>query len=201
MRNGRSRQDLSLRVTSDEQRCSSGDRLLANRLKRRSAFRAYSSIDAGPLDPQYPLMFEAAMNQPQFLALLTALALLTGACGGSSGPVVRAPTVSLPSGEATVGSPTSSVPPGLLQARVVHVIDGDTIVVDQTSMQAIIRLIGVDTPETVAPGRSVDCFGPEASATRSSFWRARRSTSKRTSARPIASRAYCATSTWRMAAW
>jgi micrococcal nuclease len=27
-----------------------------------------------------------------------------------------------------------------------------------------IRLIGVDTPETVEPGAPVDCFGPEASA-------------------------------------
>jgi len=27
-----------------------------------------------------------------------------------------------------------------------------------------VRLIGVDTPETVAPGRAVGCYGPEASS-------------------------------------
>ena len=37
---------------------------------------SFSSIDARPIHPQYPLIFEAAMIQLQFLALLTALALL-----------------------------------------------------------------------------------------------------------------------------
>lgn len=42
-----------------------------------------------------------------------------------------------------------------------RVIDGDTIV---TRKGVRIRLIGVDTPETVYPGRPIECFGPEASA-------------------------------------
>jgi micrococcal nuclease len=50
-------------------------------------------------------------------------------------------------------------------ARVVHVIDGDTAVVafaDGTT--DTVRLLGVDTPETVHPTKGVQCFGPEASA-------------------------------------
>lgn len=42
-----------------------------------------------------------------------------------------------------------------------RVIDGDTIVVDGVGR---VRLIGVDTPETVSPGRPVEFFGREASA-------------------------------------
>jgi len=48
-------------------------------------------------------------------------------------------------------------------ARVVKVIDGDTLVVSVQDQIEIIRLIGVDTPETVHPTKGVECFGPEAS--------------------------------------
>jgi micrococcal nuclease len=50
-------------------------------------------------------------------------------------------------------------------ATVVDVVDGDTVVVrlpDGTT--DTVRLLGVDTPETVHPDRGVECFGPEASA-------------------------------------
>ena len=49
-------------------------------------------------------------------------------------------------------------------ATVVRVVDGDTLVVELAGSQQPVRLIGIDTPETVAPGRPVECFGPEASA-------------------------------------
>ena len=45
-----------------------------------------------------------------------------------------------------------------------RVVDGDTIVVEIESIQEKIRLIGVDTPETVHPSKSVEYFGKEASA-------------------------------------
>ncbi len=47
--------------------------------------------------------------------------------------------------------------------RVVRVVDGDTIVVDMEGTQEKLRLIGIDTPETVDPRRAVQCFGEEAS--------------------------------------
>lgn len=49
-------------------------------------------------------------------------------------------------------------------ATVVRVIDGDTIdVVLATGQRERVRVIGVDTPETVDPRRPVECFGKEAS--------------------------------------
>lgn len=47
---------------------------------------------------------------------------------------------------------------------VVRVADGDTIVVNIDGKDKIIRLIGLNTPETVDPRRPVECFGKEASA-------------------------------------
>jgi len=48
-------------------------------------------------------------------------------------------------------------------AIVVDVIDGDTLVVDFAGGDEHVRLIGIDTPETVAPDRPDECFGAEAS--------------------------------------
>lgn len=45
-----------------------------------------------------------------------------------------------------------------------RVVDGDTIVVDMDGKEEKIRLIGVDTPETVHPSKPVEYFGKEASA-------------------------------------
>ncbi len=50
------------------------------------------------------------------------------------------------------------------RASVVDVIDGDTIVVDIAGRTETVRLIGVDTPESVHPERPVECYGPEAAA-------------------------------------
>jgi micrococcal nuclease len=47
---------------------------------------------------------------------------------------------------------------------VVHVVDGDTIEVDDGGRRETVRLLGVDTPETVDPRKPVQCYGPEASA-------------------------------------
>jgi len=44
---------------------------------------------------------------------------------------------------------------------ITRVVDGDTFSTDQSGT---IRIIGVDTPETVKPNAPVDCFGPQASA-------------------------------------
>jgi micrococcal nuclease len=48
---------------------------------------------------------------------------------------------------------------------VVRVVDGDTIIVRGPGGRTEdVRLIGIDTPETVDPRRPVGCFGPQASA-------------------------------------
>ncbi|OGG41600.1 hypothetical protein A2837_00200 [Candidatus Kaiserbacteria bacterium RIFCSPHIGHO2_01_FULL_46_22] len=48
--------------------------------------------------------------------------------------------------------------------EVLKVIDGDTIVVNKNGISETIRMIGVDTPETVHPSKAVQCFGVEASS-------------------------------------
>lgn len=47
--------------------------------------------------------------------------------------------------------------------EVVRVVDGDTVVVDINGKDESLRLIGIDTPETVHPSKPVECFGIEAS--------------------------------------
>ena len=44
-----------------------------------------------------------------------------------------------------------------------RVIDGDTIEVDISGVIKKVRFIGIDTPETVDPRKTVQCFGKEAS--------------------------------------
>lgn len=46
----------------------------------------------------------------------------------------------------------------------IRVVDGDTVVVDVQGQRETVRLLGIDTPETVDPRRPVQCFGKEASA-------------------------------------
>lgn len=60
------------------------------------------------------------------------------------------------------GSPDASE---RLTGRVVRAVDGDTLEVrlDDGDVETV-RLIGVDTPETVKPDTPVQCFGPQASA-------------------------------------
>ena len=47
---------------------------------------------------------------------------------------------------------------------VLKVVDGDTIHVSANGQKLKIRMIGLDTPETVDPRKPVQCFGLEASA-------------------------------------
>ena len=47
---------------------------------------------------------------------------------------------------------------------VVRIVDGDTIVIQLDGQDQKVRLIGVDTPETVDPRKPVQHYGKEASA-------------------------------------
>ena len=86
------------------------------------------------------------------MALLVIVALLVARAwvgGGGSGD----------------GGEAGSTPAGhAVSARVVRVIDGDTIEVSIAGAEQYVRYIGVDTPETVKPGTPVQCYGPQASA-------------------------------------
>lgn len=47
--------------------------------------------------------------------------------------------------------------------KVDKVVDGDTIYVSLNGLKQKVRLIGVNTPESVDPRKKVECFGKEAS--------------------------------------
>lgn len=58
---------------------------------------------------------------------------------------------------------TDSGGPYAAEPTVIHVVDGDTVVVRIGRDRVSVRLLGVDTPETKDPRKPVQCFGPEAS--------------------------------------
>lgn len=92
--------------------------------------------------------------------------------GTASGPTAAAATPNSVAAAPSSMHPTDeAVPAGALEptgatqeARVVRVVDGDTIVVQLDGRDFKVRYIGVNTPETVAPNTPVQWMGPEASA-------------------------------------
>ncbi len=53
--------------------------------------------------------------------------------------------------------------------RVLKVIDGDTIQVDIRGKKEVVRLLGIDTPESVDPRKPVQCFAKEATSKMKGF--------------------------------
>ena len=49
-----------------------------------------------------------------------------------------------------------------LEGVVTDIVDGDTIKVESEGFETVVRLLGIDTPETVDPSEPVQCHGPEA---------------------------------------
>ncbi len=78
---------------------------------------------------------------------VASFALALAACGGAASPVAQGPP--LPAG---LEGPY----------EVVDVVDGDTVKVRVDGRPVTVRLLGIDTPETRAPRRPVECFGEEA---------------------------------------
>ena len=90
-------------------------------------------------------------------AITLLAALLLAGCGMSA----SATTIPVPL--ATAGG--HLVPRGEVFADVpvTRVVDGDTVAVLLAGRATTVRMIGIDTPETVKEGTPVQCFGPEAS--------------------------------------
>jgi micrococcal nuclease len=93
---------------------------------------------------------------------MLAIALLIAGCTqiGVLTPNSPPPTSSVTGSNAQEPGPTGPTQP----AHVKRVVDGDTVIVTISGMDYRLRYIGMDTPETVAPGQPVERFGPEASA-------------------------------------
>lgn len=61
-------------------------------------------------------------------------------------------------------APSTTASASGANATIDRVVDGDTVDVVIDGGTERVRLIGIDTPETVRPDSPVECFGPEASA-------------------------------------
>jgi micrococcal nuclease len=60
-------------------------------------------------------------------------------------------------------APASSPQGDHVSGLVTRVVDGDTVEVELPGGSEDVRYIGIDTPESVAPGQPVECFGKRAS--------------------------------------
>jgi endonuclease YncB( thermonuclease family) len=70
---------------------------------------------------------------------------------------------STPVEQKTVVSSDKTTTPQYTYYSVVEVVDGDTLKINISGKTETLRLIGLDTPETVDPRKPVQCFGREAS--------------------------------------
>src|SRR3954468_1812458 len=85
-----------------------------------------------------------ALRAPLFIAAVLVVVAISHGCGSDGG---------------------SPEPSGPVRAKVLRVVDGDTIVVKLPGGDdQYVRYIGIDTPETVKPGTPVQCGGPKAHA-------------------------------------
>lgn len=93
----------------------------------------------------------AATALPLTAAAMVALA----GCGGGQPPVPPA-----------VAAPAVALPADAFTATVVRIVDGDTIIARTSAAGAKlrVRVVGIDTPESVKPGEGVACYGHQASS-------------------------------------
>jgi micrococcal nuclease len=97
----------------------------------------------------------------KILVLVLALCVASSAC--TDDPASVLPTVSpAPSESAT---PATASDQGTLESNAVveRVVDGDTIIVEVNGQRERVRLLGIDTPESVAQNRPDQCYGAESS--------------------------------------
>ena len=98
-------------------------------------------------------------------ALLLLVALVVAGCegyvGGGGGGSGRAPADLATSKAERAAWPDP--PKGAVAAKVERVVDGDTFVASVNGRRERVRVIGVDTPESVDPNRPDEPFGEEAS--------------------------------------
>jgi endonuclease YncB( thermonuclease family) len=101
---------------------------------------------------------------PVLFLLVSALVVVAG-CGGSveggGGGAGSAPADLAASGAERAAWPDP--PKGAVAAEVQRVVDGDTFVASVNGRRERVRVIGVDTPESVDPNRPDEPFGEEAS--------------------------------------
>ncbi len=107
----------------------------------------------------------AARHYGRRMLRLVAVIALAGAMGVGCSASEGAATSPSASADSAASSVDARTPQGAVIADLVvdRVVDGDTIKVAIDGEQVSVRMIGIDTPETVKPNTEVECFGPEAS--------------------------------------
>jgi len=95
------------------------------------------------------------------LAALLTLCLCLGACTDDGGTAVGVPTPTTDEGNQTTVPDQTALEPN---ATVERIVDGDTLVAIISGERERVRLLGIDTPESVAENRPDQCYGEEASA-------------------------------------
>jgi micrococcal nuclease len=81
-------------------------------------------------------------------------------------PAAPLPVVSPEPGPSPAPEPASAPLPNRTAVRIERVVDGDTLKVRlRDGRRRTVRLIGIDTPESVKPGVRVECGGKAATAT------------------------------------
>jgi len=125
-----------------------------------SSISSGSTLPPSPSTPPQP--FVVQQEQPATPSIT--------ATSATTNTVVETPVATItPVQDTSPNEPTTTPPqPSPRQETtsysVVRVIDGDTVDILYNGKTERIRLIGVDTPETVDPRKPVQCFGKEASA-------------------------------------
>ena len=134
-------------------------RLLIECNDEKGSFRRYRAVNAHEGNATVALVPDALASRiPGAVRVLQAAAVavitvILAGCSAASPPLDLTParTDLAPKGDAVAG------------AIVERVVDGDTIHVRINGDDVTVRMIGIDTPETVKPGSPVACFGPESS--------------------------------------
>ena len=89
-----------------------------------------------------------------------------GACASAPTPhttATKAPTTASPTASRARLPSLAAIPDGV-PATVIRVVDGDTIHARVRGVDEDVRIIGMDSPESLKPDTPVECFAREASA-------------------------------------
>lgn len=104
------------------------------------------------------------------VAIIAAIFILTQTNYSNNSSVLPTSTISQPTliptealGTTDMEASPSTIQKDRTQATLIKVVDGDTVQVNVKGIKETIRIIGINTPETVDPRKPVECFGKEAS--------------------------------------
>ena len=121
-------------------------------------------VRCGPKEDETPKSMRERLDRRGLVLVLLLVVLLAGCdgyLGGGGGQAGKAPAELATSDAERASWPAP--PKDAVAAKVQRVVDGDTLVAMVRSQRERVRVIGVDTPESVDPNRPDEPFGEEAS--------------------------------------